>query len=224
MLYRIDWYCIRMPTAVKRRYESPRRRQQARATRRAVLNAAEELFVELGYAATTVVAIAARAGVSPETVYAAFGNKRSLLSELLDVSIVGDDAQVPLLERSWVQDLREEPDPARRLAILARNGRLILERIAPVYEVLRGAATADPEIAAVWKRYKAQRHEGQRVLLGILLQGAKLRAGLTRRAAVDILFTIGSPETYGLLVGERQWPANQFELWYRDSLERLLLA
>ena len=213
-----------MPTAVKRRYESPRRREQARATRRAVLDAAWDLFVELGYAATTVAGIASRAGVSPETVYAGFKTKRAVLSALLDVSIVGDDAPVPLLERSWVQQMRDEPDPMQRLEILGRNGRLILERIAPVYEVLRGAAAADPEITALWKGYKAQRYEGQRVLLGILLQPGSLRAGLTMSAAADILFTIGSPETYMLLVHDRGWSGEQFDRWYRESLARLLLA
>lgn len=213
-----------MPTVVKRRYESPRRREQARATRRAVLDAALELFVELGYAATTVAAIAARAGVSAETVYAAFKNKRSVLSELLDVSIVGDDAPVPLLERAWVQRMRDEPDPKRRLEILAKNGCLILARIAPVYGVVRSAAAVDPEIATLWERYKAQRFEGQRILLGILLPGARLRPGLTRSAAADILFTIGSPETYTSLVRDRSWSMAQFERWYKDSLARLLLA
>jgi AcrR family transcriptional regulator len=213
-----------MPTIVKRRYESPRRREQARATRRAVLDAARELFVELGYAATTVDAIASRAGVSPETVYSAFKNKRSVLSELLDVSIVGDDAPVPLLERAWVQEMRDEQETTRRLAILARNGALILARIAPIYDVLRSAATVDPEIAVVWERYKTQRFEGQRVLLGLLLRGAGLRPGLTRGAAVDTLFTIGSPETYSLLVRDRGWTQAQFERWYKDALARLLLA
>jgi AcrR family transcriptional regulator len=213
-----------MPTVVKRRYESPRRREQARATRRAVLDAARELFVELGYAATTVDAIASRAGVSPETVYSAFKNKRSVLSELLDVSIVGDEAPVPLLERAWVQQMRDEQETKRRLAILARNGALILARIAPIYDVLRSAATVDPEIAVVWERYKTQRFEGQRVLLGILLRGAGLRPGLTRGAAVDTLFTIGSPETYSLLVRDRGWSQAQFERWYKDSLARLLLG
>lgn len=75
-----------------------------------------------------MVAIAAGAEVSPETVYAAFKSKRSLLSELIDVSIAGDDAPVPILERSWVQELKDEPDPRRRAPILARNGRLMLER------------------------------------------------------------------------------------------------
>src|SRR2546425_4438496 len=215
-----------MPKAVKprRTYDSPRRREQARATRRAVLEAARELFVEGGYVATTIDAIAARAEVSPETVYAIFGNKRSILSEVIDVSIAGDDAPVPILERGWVQEMRKEPDPRRRLKILARNGRLILERTAPVFEVLRGAAMAEPEIASLWELNKAQRFIGQRELLRVLTAGHPLRKGLTASTATDILFAIGSPETYRLLVIDRGWSADQFERWYSDALARLLLA
>jgi len=208
----------------RRAYDSPRRRQQALATRRAVLDAARELFIQGGYVATTIDAIAARAGVSPETVYATFKNKRALLSALLDVAIAGDDAPVPILERSWVQQLRDQADPQRRLQILARNGRLILERTAPIYEVLRGAAAADPEIASLWEHAKAQRLAGQRELLRILTEHAPLRAGLPASTATDILFAVGSPETYRLLVADRGWSADRFERWYADTLARLLLA
>jgi AcrR family transcriptional regulator len=215
-----------MPRTVKprRAYDSPRRRQQALATRRAVLDAARELFIQGGYVATTIDATAARAGVSPETVYATFKNKRALLSQLLDVAIAGDDAPVPILERSWVQQLRDQADPQRRLQILARNGRLILERTAPIYEVLRGAAAADPEIASLWEHAKAQRFAGQRELLRILTERAPLRHGLPATTAIDILFAIGSPETYRLLVADRGWSADRFERWYADTLARLLLA
>lgn len=215
-----------MPKAVegRRRYDSPRRREQALATRRAALDAARELFVERGYASTTIDAIAARADISPETIYATFGNKRSLLSESIDVSMAGDDAPVPILERGWVQEMRVEPDPQRRLRILARNGRLILERTAPIYEVLRGAAGADPEIAALWELNTQQRFAGQRELLRLLTEGAPLREGLTTRGAADVLFAIGSPETYRLLVVERGWSGDRFERWYADALGRLLFA
>src|SRR2546426_10454731 len=215
-----------MPKAVKRRrpYDSPRRREQARATRRAVLEAARELFVEAGYVATTIDAIAARAEVSSETVYATYGNKRSLLSELIDVSMAGDDAPVPILERGWVRAMRDEPDPLRRLQILATNGRLILERTAPVYEVLRGAAAADPQVASLWELNKAQRFEGQRALLRILTERNPLREGLTARTAADVLFAIGSPETYRLLGLDRGWSPDRFERWYAETLARLLLA
>jgi AcrR family transcriptional regulator len=208
----------------RRRYASPRRREQALATREAVLDAARELFVERGYVAATIGAIAGRASVSPETVYATFKNKRSILSRLIDVSMAGDDAPVPILERSWVNEMRDEPDPHRRLLILARNGRLILERTAPIHEVLRGAAAADPEIAALLERNKSQRFAGQRVLLGILTERAPLREELDAKSAADIIFAIGSPETYRLLVIDRRWSADRFERWYADTLARLLLA
>lgn len=212
------------PVKPRRSYDSPRRRQQALATRRAVLDAARELFVERGYVATTIDAIAARAAVSPETVYATFKNKRSLLSALLDVAMAGDDAPVPILERPWVKQLRDEADRPRRLRVLARNGRLILERTAPIYEVLRSAAAADPEIASLWDLNKAQRFTGQRELLRILTERAPLRHGLPAATAADILFAIGSPETYRLLVVDRGWSADRFERWYADTLARLLLA
>jgi AcrR family transcriptional regulator len=213
-----------MRAAVKRRrYDSPRRSEQARETRRAILEAARLLFTERGYGSTTIGAVAGQARVAAETIYAAFGNKRSILAELVDVSIAGDDAPVPILERPWVLRLREEPDPRARLRILARNGRSMLERSTPILEVLRGAAATDPEIAGLWRRYKAQRLEGQRVLLGIVTEGGGLREGLTPDTALDVVFTLGSPETYGLLVGDRGWSPAAFERWYEDALARLLL-
>ena len=215
-----------MPGSVKSRrsYDSPRRREQARATRGAVLAAARDLFIERGFVTTTIQAIADRAEVSPETVYATFGNKRSLLSSVINVSITGDDEPVPLLDRAWVQEMRDEPDPRRRLRILARNGRTILERITPIYEVLRGAAAADPEIAVLWELYKSQRFAGQRELVRIVGAGGSLRKGLSADAAADTLFTIGSPETYRLLTVDRGWTPDRFERWYARTLARLLLA
>jgi AcrR family transcriptional regulator len=214
-----------MPRDVKTRraYHSPRRAEQARATRRAILNAARDLFIEGGYIATTIEAIAGQAGVSPEAVYATFKNKRSLLAELIDVSIAGDDAPVPVLDRGWVARMRNEPDPRRRLEILAKNGRLILERLAPIYEVLASAAAADPNLAFLTERYKSQRLRGQRELLHILMGGDGLREGLSAKTAADILFAIGSPEIYRLLTIDRGWSADRFERWYADTLARLLL-
>ena len=199
------------PVKARRTYDSPRRREQARATRRTILEAAQRLFVEQGYVATTIEAIATHADVSPETVYATFKNKRTILSDLLDIAIAGDDVPVPILEREWVQAMRDEPDRGRRLRILARNGRLILERTAAIYEVLRGRRLADPQMATVWEQHKAQRFAGQRELVRVLTHGHPLRNGLTTRAAVDEVFAIGSPETYRLLVIDRDWSPDRFQ-------------
>jgi len=212
-----------MSPAVKRRsYDSPRRRAQAAATRDAIVLAAHELFVERGYASTTIDALAERAGVSTETVYAAFGNKRTILARVVDVAIAGDDAPVPVLRRQWVRDLRNEPDPQRRVWLLAHQGRLMLERWTPVYDVLRVTADGDPEVAVLWEDVKAQRLEGQRTLLRIVAAGAPLRRGLSAREATDVLFAVGSPETYRLLVVDRGWSPERFERWYGDALGKLL--
>jgi len=202
----------------------PRRRARAQATRARVLEAARSLFLEAGYVATTIDAIAELADVSPETVYATFGNKRSLLSGLLDSSIAGGEDAKPILDQDWVRSMREEPDARRRLRILTKAGRGILERRAALDEVVRGAATADPEIAALRRSGKEQRFAGQRELVRIAVGPAALRAGLSAAEAADALYAIGSPETYLLLTVDRGWSPAKFERWYGDSLERLLLA
>ncbi len=214
---------MRDPVKHRRQYDSPRRREQARATRHAVVEAARALFIERGYVATTIDAIAARANVSPETVYSTFGTKRSLLSELVDVSIAGDDNAPPILEQAWVEAMRQEPDRRRRLQILASNGRSILGRRAAIDEVVRGAVGADPEIAALWKRGKDQRFAGQRELLRIVLGATILPADMDLEMAAEILYAIGSPEIYRLLVVDRGWSDGRFEQWYGDTLSRLLL-
>jgi AcrR family transcriptional regulator len=202
----------------------PRRSERARATRARVLDAARELFIERGYGATTIDTIAGRADVSPETIYATFGNKRSVLSELVDISISGGVGAAPVLEQDWVREMRDESDPHRRVQILASNGRAILERRAAVDEIVRGAASTDPEMAALRDLGKAQRHAGQRELLRVIVGRDGLRPGLDLEVASDILYAIGSPETYQLLVVERGWSGSQFERWYAESVERLLLA
>lgn len=209
--------CVNRP----RRYDSPRRQEGAQATRAAILDAARDLFIELGYVGTTMQAIAARARISPATVYATFTNKRSLLAALVDVSIAGDDAPVPILDRPWVQEMRDEPDLRRRVELLARNGRLMLERRAPIDEVVRAAAASDPDIAELWRAGKVQRLAGQRELLRIAGR-VGFRDGLGEGDAVDTLYAIGSPETYRLLTVDRGWSPARFERWYADNVARLL--
>lgn len=202
----------------------PRRRARALATRRRVLGAARALFVERGYIGTTITAIAERADVSPETIYATFGTKRAVLSELVDISISGDDSAPPVLEQEWVHELRAESDPRQRARMLAARGRAILERRNEVDEVVRGAATADPEIATLRDRGAMERYAGQRELLRIVVGATGLGDGLDIGTATDVLYAIGSPETYRLLVVDRGWSPERFEQWYGDTIERLILA
>lgn len=214
-----------MTTSVPRRsYDSPRRREQAQATRLALLDAARDLFIERGYVATTIEAVAERAHLSPETVYATFGNKRTLLSTVFDVAIVGDDAPQPLLARRWVLDMREAVEPRDRIAILAHNAAGILKRIAPIVEVVRAAAPTDPAIAELWSRYTSQRLAGQRALVRIVGRDGALRPGLSTTQAADTLFALGSPEVYRLLTVDRGWSPGRYQRWFGDTLAALLLA
>ena len=201
----------------------PRRRRRAQATRTRVLDAAGALFVERGYVATTIDAIATLADVAPETVYASFGNKRTLLTAVVDVSIAGEPGAPPILEQGWVQEMRDEPDPHRRVATLAARGQGILERRHAIDEVVGGAAASDPEIAALRDVLKTQRHAGQRELLRIVAGPTGLRPDLDLEMATDVLYALGSPETYRLLVIDRGWTGARFKRWYADAIERLLL-
>jgi AcrR family transcriptional regulator len=200
-----------------------RRRVRAQATRARVLDAARVLFIDRGYVATTVDSIAKLADVAPETIYSTFGTKRSLLAEVVDVTIAGDVVAAPVLEQGWVQEMRSEPDAHRRLAILASNGAAILARRAAIDAVVWAAAASDPDIAALRDSGKAQRMAGQRHLLRIVAGTTGLRDGLDADTAAGTLYAIGSPETFRLLVAERGWSAARFVRWYAETLERLLL-
>src|SRR6476469_5954018 len=121
------------------------RAARTRATRRRIVDAAAELFIERGYGVTTLEQIAARAGVAVPTVYFHFGHKRTVLREAVDVAAVGDDEPVALLERPWVNERRSEPDPRRVVALWVANSRTIYARIGPIMHVVRDSAATDPD-------------------------------------------------------------------------------
>ena len=133
------------------------RAARTRATRRRIVDAAAELFIERGYGVTTLEQIAARAGVAVQTVYFHFGNKRTVLKEAVDVAAVGDDEQVALLERPWLEELRAEPDPRRVVELWMVSSTAIYTRIGPIMAVVRDAAVTDPEMAAQWATNEEQR-------------------------------------------------------------------
>lgn len=207
-----------------RRYESPRRREQAAATRAAILGAAQRLFERKGYAATTMAAVAAEAGVALKTVYVAFEGKGNLLRELWHLLLRGDQEAAPMGERGWYREMLAEPDPERRIRLMARTSRAVKERAAPLMEVIRGAAASDPEIAALWKRIGTEFHGIQRPLVdGLAAQGA-LRPGLDAERGCDVLWTLNHPAVWQLLVVERGWSPERYEEWLGDAAASELLG
>src|SRR5438105_1666645 len=146
----------------KRSYHSPRRREQAAATRRTILDAAHSLFERDGYAATTMEAIATEAGVALKTVYVAFETKSGLLRALWDVLLKGDEDAAAVAERPWYLEVMQEPDPERKLRLNARNSRIVKTRIAGVLAVIRNAAPLDPDIGVLWRLIQSDFYDNQR--------------------------------------------------------------
>jgi AcrR family transcriptional regulator len=199
------------------------RAEKARRTRQRMLDAAARLFTERGWTRTTVEDVARAAEVGVQTVYFTFGNKRALLKEVLDVAVAGDTDPVATLDRPWAREVLAEPDPAAQLARQAAGARRVLERAAPVLEVVRTAAAAEPELAGLWRLNREQRHTVQLRFAEALVAKTALRDGHDAASAADIALTILGPETYDLLVTGRGWAADRWERWAADALVRQLL-
>jgi AcrR family transcriptional regulator len=202
----------------KRRYDSPRRREQAAATRREILEAAQRLFERDGYAATPMSAIAAEAGVALKTVYVAFETKSGLLRALWHLLLRGDEADIPIGDRRWYREILREPDPERALRLGAHNSRLVKERAGAVMAVIRSAAPTDPDIEALWSRIQSDFYENQRAVVASLHRRKALRRGLGVDRAADILWTLNHPDVWELLVRQRGWTPDEYERWFGDTV------
>jgi len=207
----------------RRRYTSNRRAAAAAETRRAILAAARALFLEHGYVATTMAAIAAQADVAPDTVYAAVGTKPVLFRLLVESAISGTDDAVPADARDYVLALKSESDPRRKVAIYAGAIRRIMERLAPLFRILRDAAAADPELRALWEEIASRRARNMLAFAHELDDSGGLRAGVSIQEAADVVWAMNSPEFFLLLVHERRWSGDRFERWLADTWVRLLL-
>jgi AcrR family transcriptional regulator len=198
---------------------SPGKEQaRTRLARRAVIDAARSLFIERGYATTTIAAISSRADVPEPTVYRLFSSKLGILKVLLDVSIAGDDEPIAVLERAGIASLFDEPDPHVVLAGFAAVTAQINQRTNDLYSVLSRAADSDAEANALIGALRQQRDRGQQQIVQALHRKQKLRAGLKARDAADIVHALMSPEVYRLLVTDRGWSSERFQQWATQML------
>jgi AcrR family transcriptional regulator len=207
----------------KRSYNSPRRRKQAAATRHEILEAAQRLFEQHGYATTTMAAIAAEGDVALKTVYVAFETKSGVLRALWHLLLRGDQDDIPVGERRWYREVVDEPDPERQLRLNARNSRMVKQRAGTLMGVIRSAAPADPAIAELWSRIQADFYDIQRPIVEALHAKKALLPGLDVTRATDILWTLNHPDLWLLLVGERGWTPDEYEQWFGDTVRAQLL-
>jgi AcrR family transcriptional regulator len=214
-----------MPDPVKRRraYNSELRSEQAAETRRKILHAAQELFEREGYAATSMAAIAAAAGVSLKTVYLAFETKSGLLRALWHLLLRGERDSAPVAEQSWYRAVLEEPDPERQLRLNIRNSLIVKTRAGKMLDVIRSAASADPEIGSLWARIQTEFHDNQRAIVQSIADKQALATHLDVANATDILWALNHPNLYTLLAGGRGWSPERYEQWLGDLLCSQLL-
>jgi AcrR family transcriptional regulator len=188
------------------------------------LDAAQRLFTERGYGATSIEAIASEAGVATDTVYASFRTKAGVLHKLLDVRVGGDDAPVQVLDRKGPQGVRAEPTQQRQVAGFAADVAQILERARPVDDIMRGAAAVDPEIAGLRARMQGLRYDNMRQFVSWLAANGPFRGGISEEEAAAMVWTLASPEVHGLLRDGRSWSLDRYVAWLGDTLARTLLV
>jgi AcrR family transcriptional regulator len=205
----------------KRRYDSSGRQAQARRNRQVILDAAQRHFLEGGYAATTVAAVAAEAGVSVETIYKAFGGKPGLVRAIYDRGLAGREP-VPAYQRA--DEMRErETDPR---AIMRNWGTLASEVssvVSPIARLVRAAAASDPDMAALLRANNDVRERRARHHASFLKRRGYLRHGVSLAQATDILWTCTSDELYDLLVTQRGWAPPRYARWLADYMIATLL-
>lgn len=212
-----------MPEIVKqkRSYSSARRSEQAAGTRTAVIEAARQAFMRDGWQKTTIATIAERAGVSPETVYAGFRNKRTLLEEAVIAAVRGPASETPLMQQAGPQAVLEATDQQRQLALFTADITRILERVAPMMAVLRTAAETDADLAAHYAGIHRGRRENFERVVDALLRNGPLR--VDRETAVTSIARLTSPELFVLATRVERNSAEQHADWLLAALTALLL-
>jgi AcrR family transcriptional regulator len=210
-----------MTEDVKRRYDSSRREEQARETRRRILRAAHDLFVSQGYGRTTIAEVARSAGVAVETVYAAYRNKPTLLHRVWDVTVGGDDEDVLVHERPEALAVRAEPDLATRLRRLAEVNTALSARFAPLMVALRGAATTDRAAAQMLAESDRQRLEAMAV--HAREAAATGRLAVSEQECRDVLWTSTDGTLWHRLVHDRGWSDERYATWLGEMWTAMLV-
>jgi AcrR family transcriptional regulator len=206
----------------RRQYRSSARTRQREATRAAIVDAATASFIENSYAATTIAQIAARADVSPETVYAVFGTKRDVLRAVVEQVSAGTPSTDAWRTGDWLAQVKAEPNQRRRLELMTHATRDVLRRVAPIDEIVRSVAASDPEIAELQDELERRRRSDLRGLVQLLAEAGRLRVSIDD--AVDLWWALFHPTgPYRSLTVDRGWSDRRARAALIDALARALL-
>lgn len=197
---------------------------RTRLVRAAITDAARGLFLERGFAATTMQEISAASGIPPATVYRLMSSKVGILKALLDIAPGGDDDQIAFADRPQVRALTASTDADQAVEGFAALAGDVMGRLSPIHAILVGAAAADADAAALLAESVRQRQEGQGRFAQALERSGRLRREVTAREAADLVHALASPEVYRLLTVDRGWTRDRYVRWLADSLRAQLLA
>ena len=213
-----------MPDPVKTRtYRSQKRREAAEATRRAVLRAARELFTRHGYQDTAVAEVAARAGVSVDTVYASVGRKPQLLLAVHDMELGSSEQPIPAEQRDYVRAMRDAVGARAKITVYAEAMGRLLPRTVPLADALRVAGSTDPECRKVWEALDDRRSRNMRLFAADLRSTGEVREDLTDDEVADLVWSMNSPQYYLLITGHGRSP-EEYAALVKDVWTRTLLA
>ena len=208
----------------RRPYRSRVRKAQAADTREAMLAAANSLFLWKGWVATTIADIAAAAGVSKETVYAVFGNKKSLLRELIARAVRGTDhPETPLIQQDRIVAITQEMDQARQIDLFAAGITEVLARVAPLMDVARAAAETDQAMSELYEELQHGRLKNLEWFANALGRNGALRDDMDFREAGRILWRLASPDLFMLMRRVEGASQEAYVDWLATSLKLLLL-
>lgn len=215
---------ISQKTPPKRQYNSSGRQARALEAHAQIVEVARGLFVERGYSGVTIEAIAHSANVSPETIYAVFKNKQTVLSSAIEFAIGTDGQPIPIMLRAYIQEVTSERNQRRQIQMFANRMQLFFAHIAPLVEVMRTAAKTEPGIKMLLKKYLDDRFHGMGFFVDCLLANGPLRSGMSKLSAQETLWALASAEIYNLLVGVRGWSGEEYAAWLSETLSSLLLS
>jgi AcrR family transcriptional regulator len=211
-------------TGVKasRSYSSTVRDEQARRTRVRIVQAADALFREKGYAKATMKEVAERAGVARDTVHAVFGHKAALIPAMVDLRLVPDESVTNVADVPEAQAVMNETDPVRQLELFAEFITHVNVALRPVFTVMRGAASSEPAVAETLALLERNRMRNMRLYASWFAARGPLR--MSEEDVADTLFAIASPDVGHLLCEELGWTRERHAAWVADTLQRALLA
>jgi len=206
----------------KRKYSSTVREEQAVRTRGRILDAASELFLERGYARTTMKDVAERADVARDTVHAIFGSKARVLTALIDLRLTPDASVDNITQRPEALAIREEDDQRKQIELFAKFIAGVSTAVRPIFEILRTASAVEPEMAKEFEKMDHYRMINMQTYAKWIAARGPLRVS-TRRAG-EIIWALASPDVARMLCEEIGWTESQHARWLADTLIRTLLS